>query len=263
MSLGRTARTSLSRHLAPRGADRRGLRLMRDWTVERTFPATIGTHATNHPHIRFGHAWGCDPRALVRPDVCRPDIVARRASFLNPSERYKSPAPCTMQKDPAAPRRVKFGRRRHKSPTCRPMDHATIREYGATSGRCRSLRMRARIVWTTGQLAARSEVAATGRSVFQNSAFWQPSGTSDACWSPPPFPEDERVRLINFPIEKIIIAGPCMDLGPADLTVETARMLVWMLLSCRGVRQPAIGTAKKFGRPYVACHPANMRRTEH
>ena len=79
----------------------------------------------------------------------------------------------------------------------------------------------------------------------------------------PTFPEDGRVRLIDFPIEKIIIARPCMDIGPANLAAETARMLVWMLLLCRGVRRPAIGTAKKFGRPYVACHPAIMRRAEH
>lgn len=39
------------------------------------------TFATNLPHIRFGHACGdVDPTVLVRPDVCRPDIVARRAS---------------------------------------------------------------------------------------------------------------------------------------------------------------------------------------
>jgi hypothetical protein len=31
-------------------------------------------------------------------------------------------------------------------------------------------------------------------------------------------------------------------------------MLVWMPLPCRDVRQSAIGTAKKFGRPYLACH---------
>jgi hypothetical protein len=79
----------------------------------------------------------------------------------------------------------------------------------------------------------------------------------------PPFPKDGRLRLIDFPIEEIIIARPRVDLGPANLTAETARMLVWMLLPCRGVRQPAIGTAKIFGRPYVACHPAIMRRTEH
>jgi hypothetical protein len=82
-------------------------------------------------------------------------------------------------------------------------------------------------------------------------------------WSPPPFPKDGRLRLIDFPIEKIIIARPRVDLDPANLTAETARMFVGMLLPCRGVRQPAIGTAKIFGRPYVACHPAIMRRTEH
>ena len=75
-----------------------------------------------------------------------------------------------------------------------------------------------------------------GRSVFQNSACWGPSGTWDACWFPPPFPKDRRLRLIDFPIEKIIIAGPRVDLGPANLAAETARMLVWMPLPCRDVR---------------------------
>jgi hypothetical protein len=75
-----------------------------------------------------------------------------------------------------------------------------------------------------------------------------------ACGSRPPFPKHGRVRLIDFPIEKIIIAGPRVDLGPANLAAETARMLVWMPLPCRDVRQPAIGTVKKFGRPDIACH---------
>src|ERR1700690_2710085 len=85
----------------------------------------------------------------------------------------------------------------------------------------------------------------------------------DAYWSPPPFPKDGRLRLIDFPIEELIIAGPSVDLDPANLTTETARMLVWMQLPCRGVRQPAIGTAKIFGRPYAACHFAIMRPADH
>ena len=89
------------------------------------------------------------------------------------------------------------------------------------------------------------------------------AASTTACQSLPPFPKDGRLRLVDLPIEKIIIARPRVDLGPANLTAETARMLVWMLLPCRGVRQPAIGTAKIFGRPYVACHPAIMRHTEH
>ena len=80
-----------------------------------------------------------------------------------------------------------------------------------------------------------------------------------AFWSPPPFPKDGRLRLIDFPIEKIVIAGPRVDFAPANLTAETAGMLVWMLLPCRGVREPAIGTAKIFGRPCTAGHPAFMR----
>jgi hypothetical protein len=81
---------------------------------------------------------------------------------------------------------------------------------------------------------------------------------------PPPFPEGRRLHLIDFPIEKIIVARPRVDLAPTNHTAETARVLVGrMLLPCRGVRQPAIGTAKIFGRPYAACHPAIMRRTEY
>jgi len=88
----------------------------------------------------------------------------------------------------------------------------------------------------------------------KSSRFRNPLAGRGACWSRPPFPKHGRVRLIDFPIEKIIIAGPRVDLGPANLAAETARMLVWMPLPCRDVRQPAIGTAKKFGRPYLACH---------
>lgn len=81
---------------------------------------------------------------------------------------------------------------------------------------------------------------------------------------PPPFPEGRRLHLIDFPIEKIMVARPRVDLAPANHTAETARVLVcWVLLPCRGVRQPAIGTVKIFGRPYAACHPAIMRRIEH
>ena len=63
------------------------------------------------------------------------------------------------------------------------------------------------------------------------------------------FSKDGRVRFHDLPIEEIIRAGPCMDLATANLTVETARMLVWMLLLCRSVFHPAIGTVEKFGGP--------------
>jgi hypothetical protein len=78
----------------------------------------------------------------------------------------------------------------------------------------------------------------------------------------PPSPEGGRLHLIDFPIEKIIIARPRMDLAPANLTSEISGLLVSMLLPCRGVRHPAIGTAKIFDRPGIACHSAIMRRTE-
>ena len=78
----------------------------------------------------------------------------------------------------------------------------------------------------------------------------------------PPSPKVRRLLLSDFPIEEFIMARPLVDLGGADLTTEAARMLVWMLLPYRGVRQPAIGTIKIFGGPYLACHPAIMRRTK-
>ena len=45
------------------------------------------------------------------------------------------------------------------------------------------------------------------------------------------FPKPRDNRLIDFPIEKIIIARPRVDLDPANLTTETARVLV-----CNAVR---------------------------
>jgi hypothetical protein len=57
-----------------------------------------------------------------------------------------------------------------------------------------------------------------------------------AGWSPPPFPKLGRLYLIDSPIEKIIIARPRVDLAPANLAAETARMLVWMLLPGRDIR---------------------------
>src|SRR5205085_12012083 len=65
----------------------------------------------------------------------------------------------------------------------------------------------------------------------------------------PPFPKDGRIHLVDFPTEKIVIARPRVDLARANLTAETAGMLVGVLLPCRDVRQPAAGAAKIFGRP--------------
>jgi hypothetical protein len=81
-------------------------------------------------------------------------------------------------------------------------------------------------------------------------------------WSRPPFPKDRRLRLIDLPVEKIIIARPRVNFDPANLAAEAAGMLGWMLLPRRGVRQTTIGAAKKFGCPYVACHIVIMRRLE-
>lgn len=82
------------------------------------------------------------------------------------------------------------------------------------------------------------------------------------CSLAPPSAKARGLRLVDFPIEKIIVAGPRVDLAPANLASEISRLLVCMLLPCRGVRHPAIGTAEIFDRPDVACHPAIMRRTE-
>ena len=59
-----------------------------------------------------------------------------------------------------------------------------------------------------------------------------------------------------------MVAGPRVNFDPANLAAETAGTPGWVLLPCRAVRQPAIGTAEIFGGPYVACHPAIMRRIE-
>jgi len=53
--------------------------------------------------------------------------------------------------------------------------------------------------------------------------------------SRPPFPKGGRTRLINFPIEKIVIARPRVDFAPANLAAESARMLVRMLFPSCGV----------------------------
>ena len=89
------------------------------------------------------------------------------------------------------------------------------------------------------------------------------SRTAMRCGSTPPFSKSGRLRLIDFPIEKVIIARPRVDLARANLTPEAAGILVWMLLHRCAVGQPAIGTAKIFGRPYFAFHPAIMRCTRH
>jgi hypothetical protein len=70
--------------------------------------------------------------------------------------------------------------------------------------------------------------------------------------------------VIDLPIEEIIIAGPDVDLGLANLTPEIAGMLVEMLLPGRAVGQPAIGTVEIFyGPKVVARHAAIMQRNEH
>ena len=76
----------------------------------------------------------------------------------------------------------------------------------------------------------------------------------------PPLAEVGPLRLVDLPVEEIIIARPRVDFAPANLAVETAGMPGWMLLPCRGVRQRAIGTAEIFAREKTACHGAMMQR---
>jgi hypothetical protein len=86
------------------------------------------------------------------------------------------------------------------------------------------------------------------------------AASTTACQSLPPFPKDGRLRLVDLPIEKIIIARPRVDFAPANFTVEAAGMPGRMLLPCRGVRQRAIGTAEIFACKKTACHGAMMLR---
>ena len=53
-----------------------------------------------------------------------------------------------------------------------------------------------------------------------------------------------------------MMARPCVDLGIARTTFETARMLVRVFLFCRGVIHPATGAGELFSRPYAVSHPA-------
>lgn len=53
-----------------------------------------------------------------------------------------------------------------------------------------------------------------------------------------------------------------MDLGRTDLALEAARVPVWVALLCRGVGQPATGTAETLYRPNAVCHSRIVRHTE-
>jgi hypothetical protein len=78
--------------------------------------------------------------------------------------------------------------------------------------------------------------------------------------SRPSFPEYGRLRLIDFPIEKVVIAGPGVNLDPTNLASKAAGMPGRMLLPGRGVGQTAIGAAEIFGGPNGARHGAIMQR---
>jgi hypothetical protein len=87
------------------------------------------------------------------------------------------------------------------------------------------------------KIVARGEHKEAGRGIIapRRTPIFIDRG-APALQSPPPFPKHGRPRLIDFPIEKIIIAGPRVDLAPANLAGETAGMLAWMLFPGRGVR---------------------------
>ena len=68
--------------------------------------------------------------------------------------------------------------------------------------------------------------------------------------------KNRRLRLDGFPIEEVVVTGPRVDLGIADIAVETAGTLVLTFLSCRGVIHPATGAGELFSRPYAVSHPA-------
>ena len=76
----------------------------------------------------------------------------------------------------------------------------------------------------------------------------------------PPSAELGRHRAFRLPSVEFIRPGPCVDLAGADLAFESARMLVLMLLPCRGIIHPAIGAGKIFDRPDAVSHGAIMRR---
>jgi hypothetical protein len=86
------------------------------------------------------------------------------------------------------------------------------------------------------------------------SPLLQPDDLSADSRLRPSFAEDGRPRLIDFPIEEIVVAGPGVDFDPTDLAIKIAGMPGRMLLLCCSIRQPAIGTVKKFGGPDTACH---------
>jgi hypothetical protein len=75
----------------------------------------------------------------------------------------------------------------------------------------------------------------------------------------PLFPKGGRFRPDALPIEELVKAGPGVDLGAADCTVETTGALVLMLLLGRGVIHPAARAGKLFGRPDAVGHLLKTR----
>ena len=70
----------------------------------------------------------------------------------------------------------------------------------------------------------------------------------------PLFSKGRRFRSDALPIKELVSAGPGVDLGAADPTIETTGALVLMLLLGRGVIHPAARAGKLFGRPDAVGH---------
>lgn len=51
----------------------------------------------------------------------------------------------------------------------------------------------------------------------------------------PPLAEHRRTRLVDLPVEEVVLARPRVDLAPAHLATEGAGMLVGVMLPRRGI----------------------------
>src|ERR1700734_2355098 len=78
--------------------------------------------------------------------------------------------------------------------------------------------------------------------------------------SSPPFAELGRIRLVDLPVEEIVVAGPRVDQAPADFASEAAGTLGRLFFLGHAVGQRATGTAEIFDDEKTACHPAMMLR---
>src|SRR5271163_4663521 len=79
--------------------------------------------------------------------------------------------------------------------------------------------------------------------------------------SRPPFTELGRIRLVDLPVEEIVVAGPRVNQAAADFASEAAGTLGRLLFLGHAVGQRATGTAEIFDDEKTACHPAMMLST--